>query len=289
MRKVFFVMLFLFSFSSVSADRKDFYRNGKLLDTMYVKATSGLRIRDFPSLDGEKLCTIPYALPLKILAITDEVMVDGIKSCWVEVLIPKYLGIDSYSGFVFGGYLSKSKPPFIKPSSSKELGKYLSSMPWVEKDKYGQNYVFYFYDDGRFYRGVPETDIGESGTWKAVSRNKVRFHTEYIIHSSEDSDWFLIFSFKNDGSFYYESDRQTYYLSPFFSFDSKSLYELYDGKSIIAYYLDDKDNRDSYISLITKAIEYGVSAEGTDAEDKYHEYWDPIMERFQQRLDEKLK
>lgn len=102
-----FTLFFIAGVSLVFADKSRFYENGKVLDTMYVDSSEGLRVRDKPSLKSNRLCRLPHRLPVKIVAIGKEDTIDGITAPWVEILIPRYewKGEKSEYGWVFGGYI----------------------------------------------------------------------------------------------------------------------------------------------------------------------------------------
>lgn len=115
MRKIFCI---LFTFTvlalSVFADKSRFYKDGKVIDTMYVDSVDGLRVRDKPSLKSNRLCALTHRLPLKVVAIGQEETIDGITAPWVEILIPRYEWKDEKAeyGWAFGAYLSEKQPKY---------------------------------------------------------------------------------------------------------------------------------------------------------------------------------
>ena len=44
--------------------------------------------------------------------------------------------------------------------------------------------------------GGEGSGIGEGGNWKTLSKNKVYFHTSYVMEYEEDSSWELVFKFE---------------------------------------------------------------------------------------------
>ncbi|WP_191017120.1 hypothetical protein, partial [Treponema zioleckii] len=84
----------LFSFTILAAssfaDKSLFYENEKVIDTMYVDSEEGLRVRDYPSLKSNRLCSLQHRFPVKVVAIGKEETIDGITAPWVEILIPRY-------------------------------------------------------------------------------------------------------------------------------------------------------------------------------------------------------
>ncbi|WP_191015604.1 hypothetical protein [Treponema zioleckii] len=51
-----FAFVLLFAMTAAFSDKARFYQNGKVIDTMYVDSTEGLRVRDNPSLKSNRLC-----------------------------------------------------------------------------------------------------------------------------------------------------------------------------------------------------------------------------------------
>lgn len=110
-KKLVVIFVFTTIVASSFADKSRFYENGKVVDTMYVNSKEGLRIRNAPNLSGEKLCAIPHEIQVKVVAVGKEMVIDGIKDPWIEILIPRYLwsGDEPEYGWVFGGYLSNRR------------------------------------------------------------------------------------------------------------------------------------------------------------------------------------
>ncbi len=57
--------------------------------------------------DEENLCTLPHNFNVNVTCLGPEDCIDGIKSAWVEILLPKYLwtNSDPEFGWIFRGYL----------------------------------------------------------------------------------------------------------------------------------------------------------------------------------------
>ena len=296
--KRFVCVLFILTLfaASVFADKKRFYENGKVIDTMYVDAEDGLRVRDFPSLISNRLCALPHRLAVKIVAIGKEETIDGITAPWVEILLPLYewKGDEPKYGWVYGGYLSKEQPKFFAPKNAAELEKYLVSVEkfaeYENNEDKKQYYVFYFSNDGRFRHGVDESGIGQGGEWAALSKNTVRFHTTYVGEEyKDDRIWELEFVFENDGSFHYHERGVDFYCYPSFSnSNNASLYSVTSKGNFITWYdvRSERWNPNDPIDEYVKArIKWGISAKGTKFEGLYRDYWDPIMKEHQEKAD----
>ncbi|MCR5386854.1 MAG: SH3 domain-containing protein [Treponema sp.] len=296
MKKIFFILFSLTVLvASTFADKSRFYKNEKVIDTMYVSAEDGLRVRDKPSLKSNRLCGLPHRLPVKVVAIGKEEAINGITAPWVEILIPQYewKSAESEYGWVFGGYLSERQPDFIPPKNAEELQRYLSSIECWDEYENNETYLYVFAFDllkGKFWHGKYDTDIGEGGEWKALSENKLSLHTSYVMACEEDIFWNLVFKFEKDGSFNYSHGKSISYCYPRFSKEDWSLYSVTSKGNYITYYAGIKDwssyNVRSIEEIIMEAIRWGISADGTSYEKKYHDYWNPIMAEHQKKTDE---
>ena len=308
MKKLITIFTLIFSFAGTAfADKSRFYENGKVLDTMYVDSPEGLRVRDKPSLKSNRLCGLPHRLcglphrlPVKVVAIGKETTIDGITAPWVEILLPRYewKGSEAEFGWVFGGYLAGEQPDFTKPpKTAKELQDYLSSIDAWDEYENNENhyYIFSFGKDGSFWHGKDGSGIGEGGTWKAISKDTVQFHTSFVMEYGEDSSWELTFVFEKDGSFHYDTSDGANYCYParraseWTYYASNCMGNLMDW--YIWYYevylkeLEGWQEREK-ARHIRELIQSGVSAKGTGYEWRYHDYWNPIMAEHQKKADE---
>ena len=292
MRKIALFFAFIFAAGIAFADKSRFYKNGKVIDTMFVDATDGLRVREEPSLKGKKVCALQHRMAVKVVAVGKEVTLDGIKAPWVEIVVPKYewKGDEVEFGWVFGGYLKKEQPKFTAPKTAAELRQYLVS---VEKfDEYENDEVCYyklnFWDSGRFWRGKDGSGIGEGGTWNAVSKDTVEFHTEYVMEFEDEYSWELKLVFESDGSFHFDAGESVNYCYPSFAQDNASVYSTTRHGNFIDWLADVKywSPYDTPIEeRVMELIKWGISAEGTKFEQMYHDYWNPIMAEHQKKAD----
>lgn len=92
-------------------DWKDLPKRFSLKLEMSVDSAEGLRVRKEPSLNSEKICTLPDNFNVVMTCLGKGATVDDIKSAWVEILLPQYLwsGPKAEFGWVFGGYLKDYK------------------------------------------------------------------------------------------------------------------------------------------------------------------------------------
>jgi hypothetical protein len=75
-------------------------------EIMYVNSLEGLRVRDKPNLDGEKLFLLEKDHEVTILKNdVNNIIIDGIIGNWVYIKSNS----NEAQGWVFGGYLSKEK------------------------------------------------------------------------------------------------------------------------------------------------------------------------------------
>lgn len=285
MKKII-IVLFLFAFACADfwADSTSrFYRNGELLDTMFVNSPEGLKIRDGEGLKSVRIAGVDHRMPLKIIRLGKTETIDGISAPWVKVLIPRYSWASAGTrfGWVFGGYLQENRPALSTTGwTASDLANYLGKYRWREYDADSEpGYIFSFDNEqGSFWRGKAGSGIGEGGTWKAISRNEVSFHTTFVMEDEEDERWNLKFTFYPDGSFSHGEYRLyidfAYILEEGLQ-DTPEYYELsMNGCNFLEWvatteWIRDKDE------LIREAIEAGISAEKTkaDEDELYHQYW----------------
>lgn len=171
MKKVLtFLTIILFAAAGIFADKNSFYKDGQLVDVLYVDASSGLRVRSEPSLKAQKIGTVDYRMAVKPVLVGDETTIDGIKSNWIKILLPLETiktGHISY-GWVFGGYLSKKPAPFsTKGWTDEDLYNYLGRFSWIVDGRtfteYGKN--------RKYHCGLMESGGGGAGTYSASAKN----------------------------------------------------------------------------------------------------------------------
>ncbi|MDR0401359.1 MAG: SH3 domain-containing protein [Treponema sp.] len=117
----------------------DLYRN----ETMYVNSPEGLRVRDKPNLDGEKLFLLEKNHEVTVLQKdVNDINIDGIIGNWVYIKS----NVNESQGWVFGGYLSKEKTPGIN-----DFRKYITLNNCTLTDAYSvpniNNYLIGLPDD----------------------------------------------------------------------------------------------------------------------------------------------
>lgn len=188
----FFLLILSFSF----AEKARFYKDGKVIDIMYVDSEDGLRVRDKPSLKSNRLCALPHRLPVKIVAIGKEETIDGLTDPWVEILLPRYewKTDEPEYGWVFGGYIQNNQADFKIPQTAQQLEDYLKRANWTLLDTkassaedhfnfYTSNYYEYVYsktkniidaDTAWFFQNYDDDD--NQSTWKVLNNHQIEIH-----------------------------------------------------------------------------------------------------------------
>lgn len=303
MEKVIAIFTLLFALGvSAFADKSRFYENGKLLDVMYIQSEDGLRVRKNPDLKSEKRITLPYRLPVKIVAIGKEATIDGINSNWVEIFIPRTFKIDTQFGWVFGGYLSKEQPVYIPPKGRKAFKDFLQSCLFEQID--GAKYIYFSEKDGKLLfnlnSGFPGTSliidadvtILDDRSFKIESKNNSYVtwaDLSYIITISDFTATNCVFSAVE----FYGSDMQLHKIEPL-----KMRYEV--GEAVMGdFHVFDMKNALDYVSWDSNIRKYGLPCVDLDNETtkhymelyaesfmkQYRDYWDPIVEEHQKLAD----
>ncbi len=188
----FFLLILSFSF----AEKERFYREGKVIDIMYVDSEDGLKVRDKPSLKSNRLCALPHRLPVKIVAIGKEETIDGLTDPWVEILLPRYewKTDEPEYGWVFGGYIQNNQADFKIPQTAQQLEDYLKRANWTLPDKKAgsaedhynfstSDYYGYVYsktknfvdaDTAWFFQNYDDDD--NQSTWKVLNNHQIEIH-----------------------------------------------------------------------------------------------------------------
>ena len=105
MKRIIISLLFLIiCFNGWSAEKININKilQQKQITKLYaVNSFEGLRVRNAPSLDAEKIGLLEYQETVNVLLIDNkDVVIDGITSKWYKIKSEKY------EGYVFGGYLT---------------------------------------------------------------------------------------------------------------------------------------------------------------------------------------
>lgn len=188
----FFLLILSFSFS----EKERFYREGKVIDIMYVDSEDGLKVRDAPSLKSNRICGLPHRLPVKIVAIGKEETIDGFTDPWVEILLPRYewKTTEPEYGWVFGGYIQNNQADFKIPQTAQQLEDYLKRANWTLPDKKSgsaedhynfstSDYYGYVYsktknfvdaDTAWFFQNYDDDD--NQSTWKVLNNHQIEIH-----------------------------------------------------------------------------------------------------------------
>lgn len=306
----------IFSAGLVFADTTRFYKDEKIIDTMYVDASDGLRVRDKPSLKSNRLCGLPHRLPVKVVSIGDEETIDGITAPWVEILVPPSLNKGaSKFGWIFGGYLKAQRPEFLQEDLNTDgIKNYLKNQMWSYAWEdggsiytgvcfFGENQIDIYCDHGvsvdhktsgysfdghyfnllEFFNKI--TDYDYNGYYNQYAKMEMLFTENYFTDKNTrgqpDNLIFraeLPYAPKNYCYGKWVENEEIYEILRNNIEENLRIYSFKDGKNVLQW-LQEKNIYDS--RLINNAIKMGVSAEGTKYEKEYHQYWDPIMDKLE--------
>ena len=295
--------------ASSFADKSRFYKDGKVIDTMYVDSVEGLRVREKPSIKSNRLCGLQHRLPVKVVAIGKEETIDGITAPWVEILIPRYewKDFEAEYGWVFGGYLSAKRATFsTRGWTDWNFKQYLAKCDWVENIQSYSPEIYDFYENGDFSIKVEGRGLGANGTWMLDFKNRTittkfawqgagdeDFKSNYEISNYDIDENIYEFSFSANGKVFIpycnwavlnnESYfRESYKDSSYFNEYIKSfMFVFYCSESIF-----DSEYKKNASDLKDLFIRYGVyDSLNEDYMESYHDYWNPIMEEHQKKVD----
>lgn len=184
MKKNILIILVLFNLFSVCfAGKNDFYENGEQIRYMYVDASSGLRVRESPSLKANKIDYLFDRMIVEIVEIGDEATIDGITSNWVKIVLPfnKLVANYPFEGWIFGGYLTKNVKKFSTSGwTNDDLVLYLSRFTWIN----GWTKTD-FETDGEYDMHLVESGLGAQGKYTVnFPQKKINI---YRVVGDEDS------------------------------------------------------------------------------------------------------
>ena len=101
----------------------------------------------------------------------EETTIDGIKSNWVQILLPieTIKSNENVYGWIFGGYLTEKLEPFsIKKWTDYDLQRYLCRFPWVTGTR-----SYYQFDQYNSYKmGLLESGAGGYGKYIVSIKDK---------------------------------------------------------------------------------------------------------------------
>lgn len=150
MKKQILILASLFIVGSAFADKSRFFNeNGELYAGMYITSPEGLRVRDEPSLSGNRISGFAYGDYVLVSEIGEEVTIDGITDPWVKVYTHQYEWAEYEEieyGWVFGGYLNKIPPKDINTSKVISLIKKSDKSYDAEYFPYDENTNYYHTD-----------------------------------------------------------------------------------------------------------------------------------------------
>lgn len=291
MKKFIVLFMSLIIVSQLTAESNKYYKNEKLLNTMYVNSNDGLKVRDTPNLSGKRICGLVNAQPVKIIEIGNETTIDGIKDNWVKILIPAYEWKEEKSefGWVFGGYLSEKKIKYDL-SSTTDIKNLLISKSWVD-EKYSA-FIKTFCKDGTFAFSKLAAGGGDAGSFSVKDANtlviKGKFYDEY--GTSKEYSNTLSLKIIDENRIQINGDYYIPYIDAL-SYDIKIgnhqfidfIYGDYQGKSIYEFIFLSNPYNHVYTNeekkeIADKLIKYGVDATGTEYEKAYDVYWSSFTE-----------
>ena len=153
-----------------------YYYNEDLTQRMYVNSPEGLRVRDNPGLNGNRIGLLENQTVIAVHPWPrkdEDVIIDGIKGRWV------YIGQGGINGWVFDGYL---RP---EPIEEKIMIEHLKGL-WFVTEMNGENYSDYSEDQKSYFRFNDDgTYVFKQGTsnfqWRSgyyrynYNINKLRF------------------------------------------------------------------------------------------------------------------
>ena len=152
---------------------------------MFVNSPDGLRIRNSPDINGERIGLLPHLAGITVISEdANDVTIDNIRGKWVlmrfTTLLNTAYGREGIEGWVFNGYLNDwSHDDYQKYLNEMNLNLYIKSdnAQKITGDSSPDNNwtvwapgngwtVYYFGSDGKYSSGLLETSFGTNGIWQ---------------------------------------------------------------------------------------------------------------------------
>ena len=171
MKKYLLLLILLFSSNLMFSLDINYFKNNKHIEHLYVNSPEGLRIRNKPTLSGSKIGVLYDRMKVKIISVGEETTIDGIKSNWVQILLPleTIKSNKNVYGWIFGGYLTDKLEPFsTKKWTDNDLQRYLCRFPWVT----GTRKYYKFDLDNSYNMGLLESSAGGNGKYFVSIKDK---------------------------------------------------------------------------------------------------------------------
>jgi hypothetical protein len=147
---------------------------------MYVNSPEGLRVRNLPNVNGDRIGLLDYLTEVKIVKEDNDIVsIEGIEGKWVNIITP-------IEGWVFNGYLTNVKSPRAAIVSEHPLATWQiidrSPFEFPLESRYNLNSYFEFtrisYSNGVF--------VGACNAWTGS------FLHGYLVYSSDGVTWNVV-------------------------------------------------------------------------------------------------
>ncbi len=178
---------------------------------MYINSLEGLRVRDVPSLEGNRVALL--ADLTEVMVMTEDanlVTIDGIQSKWA------YIESGDIKGWVFGGYLSEGKVNKV-PEPPLKTYQIIDSEPFIFPFELRNGEIGYFdFVDMVYANGI---FVGVCDAWLDSYGNR------FIVYSTDGITWNIV-----DNKWQYDFHAVTYGNGMFLALGARrqSVYS-YDG------------------------------------------------------------
>lgn len=255
----------------------------KLADIMYVSSYQGEEVRDINNYNVI-LGKLPYRHPVKVIAIGEEVTINGETAPLIKIRTPVDILCEEKITFswIFGKNIQINKPDFIKPINEIEAEDYFSYFYWT--DDLESSYRFIFDSDRKTFRkhysDGTDTQIMyysfiDEDTIEMSSYDESNNEISEILEINYESESCIVMG---DTTYYsldfLEGFEKAYYCDYFYAEQYLSYYERIDNARKTE---TDENKLKYYDSWIDKLIIAGVNAAGTKYKERYDNFWNQII------------
>ncbi len=150
---------------------------------MYINSLEGLRVRDVPSLEGNRVALLADLTEVLVLTEgSDIVTIDGIHNRWM------YIESGAIEGWVFGGYLSEEKVNKV-PEPPLKMYQIIDSEPFIYKyPKGSRGHIGMRFD----IENILYANGIFVATGNAWANSSIGDHNGYLLYSTDGVTWNVV-------------------------------------------------------------------------------------------------
>jgi hypothetical protein len=146
---------------------------------MYVNSPEGLRVRNLPGINGDRIGLLDYLTEVKIIKEYNVIAsIEGIEGKWVNIIKP-------IEGWVFNGFLENEEQHKHRLNRLAEESVIIGVWGLLNDDS--QHHYYKFYPDKKYWEGFM---FGRNGEWY-IHDNVLTLIEKYYDDDSDEGRWII--------------------------------------------------------------------------------------------------